>query len=334
MTAQVAAGFSRRHELSELEKLVRELLPDKVAGAYLDLTVMGGRPVRENDPVDQELVNRRLAYLQWSQEAVLLRPVDSLIAVTGLLTQVHRELTKQHDRLLQGYVAAAEVHQLQLHDRQAGEVPSVLAQVLTEPDEIAERWTTSIHTVQCTYRSIAVNDPDQPAPVLPSPLSGQCSSMHFRELCTPGVLADARGAEAIRAAVKAGVEVRTVQTLPARMVIVDDHLAVVGLVPPGTAGALLVRSAVLIAALTQYYDQLWATATPVVPTARPGKGLGATEREVLALLVHGLKDEAIARHLNISVRTVRRHIATVMDFVDAPTRFAAGAAAQRLGLLG
>ena len=333
MTAQIAAGFSRRQELSELEKLVRELLPDKVAEAYLELTIMGGRPAHENDPVDQELVNRHLAYLQWSPEAVLLRPVDSLIAVTGLLTLVHRELTKQHDRLLQGYVAAAEVHQLQLHDRQSGEVSSVLAQVLTDPDEIAERWTTSIHTVQCTYRSIAVNDPDQPAPVLPSPLNSQCSSMHFRELCTPNYLADPRGAKAIRAAVKAGVEVRTVQTLPARMVIVDDHLAVVGLVPPGTAGALLVRSAVLIAALTQYYDQLWATATPVVPIARQGKGLGATEREVLALLVHGLKDEAIARHLNLSVRTVRRHISAVMDFVDAPTRFAAGAAAQRLGLL-
>jgi DNA-binding NarL/FixJ family response regulator len=158
--------------------------------------------------------------------------------------------------------------------------------------------------------------------------------MHYRELCTPDFLADPRGAQAIRAAVDGGIEVRTVQQLPARMVIVDDHFALVGLAPSGMSGALLVRSAVVIAALTQYFDQLWDTATPVVRSTAAAKRLGATEREVLALLVHGLKDEAIARHLNVSVRTVRRHIATVMEFVDAPTRFAAGAAAQRLGLLG
>jgi DNA-binding NarL/FixJ family response regulator len=123
------------------------------------------------------------------------------------------------------------------------------------------------------------------------------------------------------------------------MLIVDDHFALVGLVPTGTTGALLVRSAVLITALTQYYDQLWSAATPVAlpgsVRSRPASNqLAPTEREVLSLLVHGLKDEAIARHLGLSVRTVRRHISTVMEFVDAPTRFAAGAAAQRLGLLG
>jgi DNA-binding CsgD family transcriptional regulator len=332
VVAHSSVGLSRHlQEPSEHEKLVRELLPDEVADSYLELTAIGERPARERHAVDQELVNRHLAYLHRGPDTVLLRPVDPLIAVTGLLTQVHRELTRQHDRLLQGYVAAAEVHQLQLHDRKAGEVPSVLAQVLADPDEIAERWKTSIHTVQCTYRSIAVNDPDLP---LPSQLNAQCSSMHFRELCTPDFLADPRGAKSVQAAVEAGMEVRTVQSLPARMVIVDDHVALIGLVPTGTTGALLARSSVLIGALTQYYDQLWASATPVVPLRSPEtKGLGATEREVLALLVHGLKDEAIARHLKLSVRTVRRHIATVMEFVDAPTRFAAGAAAQRLGLL-
>ncbi|WP_344208323.1 helix-turn-helix transcriptional regulator [Kribbella sancticallisti] len=329
-------------ELSEHEKLFRGLLPGPVADAYFELVGLGQRAVSELDPVDEELVTRQLAYLHRSHAAVTLRPIDPLIATTGLLSQVQDELARQQERLVQGYVAAAELHQRQLHDKQPGEVPSVLAQVLTDRDEIAERWLTSIHTVQCTYRSIAVHDPDQAAPVLPSPLASQCASMVFRELCTPEFLADPRGAEAVRAAVEAGIEVRTVPTLPARMLVVDDHFALVALVPTGDSGAVLVRSPVMIAALTQYYDRLWAAATPVA-TSTPGpvrraqqvmRELGATEREVLALLVHGLKDEAIARNLSLSVRTVRRHIATVMEFVDAPTRFAAGAAAQRLGLLG
>lgn len=337
VVANVSLG--RQPELSEHEKLFRELLPAPVADGYLELIGLGQRAWSEYDVVGQELITRQLAYLHRFQGVETLRPVDPLIATTGLLTQVQRELARQQDRLVQGYVAAAELHhQRQLHDKQASEVPSLLAQLLTDRDEIAERWMTSIHTVQCAYRSIAVHDPDQTAPILPSPLASACDSMQFRELCTPEFLADPRGTEAVRAAVEAGIEVRTAHSLPARMLIVDDHFALVGLVPTGMSGALLIRSAVLIAALTQYYDQLWSAATPVVlPGAvrsRPDSNqLGATEREVLSLLVHGLKDEAIARHLGLSVRTVRRHISTVMDFVDAPTRFAAGAAAQRLGLL-
>lgn len=327
MVAGVTAGFSRQpQDLSEHEKLVRELLPDDVADAYLELSLVGARVAYPEDPIDQELLSRHLAYLQHGPDVVLLCAVDPLIAVTGLLTQVHHELTKQHDRLLQGYVAAAEMHQLQLHGRRSDQVPSVLAQVLTDPDELTARWTTSIHTVQCTYRSILTDE--GPPAALPSSINGQCNSMQFRELCTPEYLAE-HGAHLT---ISAGVEVRTVRNLPTRMAIIDDHFALVGLAGGGRTGALLVRSAPLVAALTQYYDQLWESATPVVQTQT--KGLGGTEREVLRLLVHGLKDDAIARHLQLSVRTVRRHIAAIMDFVDAPTRFAAGAAAQRLGLLG
>ncbi|MEU4395568.1 LuxR C-terminal-related transcriptional regulator [Kribbella sp. NPDC023855] len=338
VVANLSLGRLEQQNLSEHEKLFREVLPAAVADAYFELLGLGQRPLAEHSAIDQELVTRQLAYPHRDQESLVLRPIDPLIATTGLLTEVQHELARQQERLQQGYVAAAELHQRQLHDKQPGEVPSVLVQVLTDPDEIAERWMTSIHTTQCTYRSIAVHDPEQIASALPSPLSACCDSMTFRELCTPDFLADPRGTRAVRTAIEAGMEVRTAQHLPARMLIVDDHFALVGLDPTGTSGALLVRSPALIAALTQYYDQLWSAATPVVAASAVRSGpnseqLGETEREVLSLLVHGLKDEAIARHLGLSVRTVRRHIATLMDFVDAPTRFAAGAAAQRLGLL-
>jgi len=327
VVAGVTAGFSRQPQnLSEHEKLVRELLPEDVAEAYLELTHTGARVTQVADPIDRELLNRQLAYVHPGPDVALIRAVDPLIAVTGLLTQVHHELTKQHGRLLQGYVAAAEMHQLKLHDRRSGHVPSVLAQVITDPDELTARWTTSIQTVQCTYRSVITGD--GPEPVVPAPINAQCDSMCYRQLCTPEYLAE----HGVQTALDAGVEVRTVRELPTRMVIVDDHFALVGMAAGGSTGALLVRSSELVAALTQYYDQLWESATPVVQT--PTKGLGGTEREVLRLLVHGLKDEAIARHLQLSVRTVRRHISAIMDFVDAPTRFAAGAAAHRLGLLG
>jgi DNA-binding NarL/FixJ family response regulator len=321
-------------EVSAPEQLFRELLPSSVADAYLELIDQGSRVMSEGDPVDEELVARHLGYLQFSG-APVLRPIDPLVAISGLLTEVHRELSVQQGKLLKGYAAAAEFHQRQLR---GDDVPSLLARTLTDADELAERWTTLVHTTQSKYRSISL----QPAGSgLPMPMPQQSGISGF-VLCSPVLLTDPRGADEIRTAIEAGVEVRTTQTLPIRMIVVDDKVALVGLVPDGTTAALMVRSAVLVAALAQYYDQLWAAATPVVlPEAVPVlrqrqlvRKLGGTEREVLALLAHGLKDEAIARHLSLSVRTVRRHVATVMEFVDAPTRFAAGAAAQRLGLLG
>jgi DNA-binding NarL/FixJ family response regulator len=45
---------------------------------------------------------------------------------------------------------------------------------------------------------------------------------------------------------------------------------------------------------------------------------------VLRLLADGATDEAIARQLSISVRTVQREVRQVLDQVGARTRFQAG----------
>lgn len=57
------------------------------------------------------------------------------------------------------------------------------------------------------------------------------------------------------------------------------------------------------------------------------------DREILALLVECANDGTVARRLSISVRTVRRRTARIMEIMEAKNRFAAGVAAERLGLL-
>jgi DNA-binding NarL/FixJ family response regulator len=47
----------------------------------------------------------------------------------------------------------------------------------------------------------------------------------------------------------------------------------------------------------------------------------------------GAKDETIARQLGVSLRTVRRRVAELMDELGASTRFQAGMEAVRRGLL-
>ena len=54
-------------------------------------------------------------------------------------------------------------------------------------------------------------------------------------------------------------------------------------------------------------------------------------REVVTLLARGLKDDAIARRLGVSVRTVRRLISATIDDLQADSRFQAGVVAVQRG---
>ncbi len=86
----------------------------------------------------------------------------------------------------------------------------------------------------------------------------------------------------------------------------------------------------LVAALGEMFELLWRVATPLVvgsPAPTQGAPTDAPDNEALvALLAAGLKDEAIARHLGVSLRTVQRRISTVMQGLGARTRFQAGVA--------
>jgi DNA-binding NarL/FixJ family response regulator len=63
---------------------------------------------------------------------------------------------------------------------------------------------------------------------------------------------------------------------------------------------------------------------PLGITSRNHGELPAEVRQAAQLLATGLQDKAVARHEDVTVRTVRRRIALLMDFLGASTRFQAG----------
>ena len=65
----------------------------------------------------------------------------------------------------------------------------------------------------------------------------------------------------------------------------------------------------------------------------PAVLLSGREREVLALVAHGLSDAEIAEQLVLSQHTVHRHVANIRHKLGRGTRTAAVAEAARLGLL-
>ncbi len=67
--------------------------------------------------------------------------------------------------------------------------------------------------------------------------------------------------------------------------------------------------------------------------ATPAGDLTPREREVLALLVEGASNKAIARRLGISVHTAKFHVGRVIDKLDATGRTDAVAHAARTGVI-
>src|SRR5262249_39236270 len=85
------------------------------------------------------------------------------------------------------------------------------------------------------------------------------------------------------------------------------------------------------------FDQVWKLSGAFgVPSSRVADEKDAPneqERTLLRLLSLGAKDEAAARHLGVSVRTIRRMVADLMRRLDAKSRFQAGILAAQKGWL-
>ncbi|TMR92862.1 helix-turn-helix transcriptional regulator, partial [Nonomuraea basaltis] len=123
--------------------------------------------------------------------------------------------------------------------------------------------------------------------------------------------------------VEAGQQARVLPSLPMKLYVVDDRLALLlpGHEPDGAVTALVIHPSGLLEALIGLFEGLWRRALPLAPSARSRP---ADDARLIALLLSGLTDDAIARQLGVSHRTAERRIAELMARLGARTRFQAG----------
>jgi sugar-specific transcriptional regulator TrmB/DNA-binding CsgD family transcriptional regulator len=144
----------------------------------------------------------------------------------------------------------------------------------------------------------------------------------------PGFLA------AAREAIHVGEQVRVLPTLPTRLFIADDALALLPMRSRGegrSAGALLVHPGGLLDLLIAIFEEYWLGATDFLSGGAAPDGLEMWDRDLLKLLLLGLTDAAVGSQLGISVRTVQRRIAELMAKASVTTRVQLGAEAVRRG---
>lgn len=133
-----------------------------------------------------------------------------------------------------------------------------------------------------------------------------------------------------------GEQARVVPSLPMRMIVVDRRIAFL----PARRGALIVDpllvvhpGALLDAALAAF-EHIWDKAIPLDAAGRASPvGLSEDDRMLLDLLAAGLTDDAIARQVGVSPRTVQRRVSDLTGRLGARTRFQAGLQASRLSWL-
>ncbi|MFB7560248.1 LuxR family transcriptional regulator [Streptomyces brevispora] len=147
----------------------------------------------------------------------------------------------------------------------------------------------------------------------------------------PGHLKDV-----VEPCVRAGEQARVLSSVPVKLVIIDDAYALVSLSIKEADvhnSMLVVQPCGLLSALMALFEQSWQNALPLHGrTTRPG-GLPPADRRLLWLLAGGASDEAIARELGISRRTLFRRLQILMARLGAANRFQMALQAQRSGWL-
>jgi DNA-binding transcriptional ArsR family regulator len=137
----------------------------------------------------------------------------------------------------------------------------------------------------------------------------------------------------IRERAEAGEHIRILAEVPSRLAIMGSTAALLTeRFGEATERRLVVRQPALIGALTLMFEGLWekAMAVPGLDGQRYDEG-ASDRRLLLSQLAEGAKDEQIARALGLSVRTVRRRVAELLDDLGAESRFQAGVEAVRRG---
>lgn len=214
--------------------------------------------------------------------------------------------------------------------------PSVGVRRIEDPDEmqywVAQHWAT-------TRRELCSTLPAGPYPLEVL----QRSWKDDTELIARGVVARAiYQSDAVRTPAmmqylsdlaSVGGNVRVARRTNHRIMIFDRRVAFVAtardtlLLP-----YLMITESALVQSVCQQFAAMWRVAHSIGITNEDVLDFERV-REILEVLATGATDDATARKLGVSDRTVRRRVAAVMDLLDASSRFEAGVKAVQAGWL-
>jgi DNA-binding CsgD family transcriptional regulator len=329
-----------------IQGLFEGLLPAEVIEAYDRLLAQDGCAKDQAESLVGEaalvetLTSWGMAHIEPHTPAdpAWLRPASPDLALQGVLAGHQSQLARDQELLLDG--------QRRLADAQArfgahvndDRFPEHLVRVVSDRAEISELSASLMNTARKDWMTLENLHTEMPLTedFAQPPLPAFGARVRCRSIYGAAAMEDPVARRVIRTCADAGEQARLLPEVPMKMKLADQTTAMLPLTPTGTAGALVVRAPVIIAALREYFEMLWERATPLKAqrAATPSDRLTPAQQAVLEFMAAGLTDAKIGRQTGMSTTTVRRHITAIMNRLGVSSRFAAGAAAQRKGWIG
>ncbi|NDZ69114.1 helix-turn-helix transcriptional regulator [Streptomyces cyaneofuscatus] len=270
-----------------------------------------------------------------AQEAGLLRPVSPTVGLTALLANAEAQVCTQQARVESTRAAIATIAAEHDHPHDHDHDRALRLEGL---DAVRARLEVLQRDTELECLSLNPGGAHRPdARQAATPLNEEAlrRGVTIRAVCRESVRNDADTLGYARWLTEHGGHMRTVPTVPIQMVLVDRKAAIVPLDPADPrAGALEIRTLGAVNALYALFEQVWQQGTPFgeqPPTDL--NGCTPTERALLQISAAGETDETAARKLGVSLRTVRRMMSSLMERLDAASRFQAGLHAAKRGWL-
>jgi sugar-specific transcriptional regulator TrmB len=246
------------------------------------------------------------------------------LALRPLLLDRERGLTRAHEAL----VELSDLYRRVADQRSAADVVDVVVGDDAVRQRVAQLQASATREVRALVLSeIALLTPEENVEEDRALQRG----VHYRVIVESGVLERPGFLEVAREGAAYGEEVRVLPKLPTRMFIADDAIALLPMHATGDRGfgALLIHPSGLLDLVIAIFEEYWLSATRFLSLDDVPHTGDRLDRDLLELLLLGLTDAAAAAQLGVSLRTVQRRIAELMDRAQVTTRIQLGAEAVR-----
>lgn len=265
-----------------------------------------------------------------------LMPVDPDTARILLTERVHREIQARERELERDDRTLRQLSAWMSHSSRGGEA----VRVVRNPAQA--RALRNAAALNCTHEALTTvlgveADPEVLDHAAEADATMGRRGVRRRWVCQ-NVSRSSLGMRAFFRTVQGnGGAVRTTSESFEAMSVFDRKIAFIALggedaEEPGAC--VVITSEPVVDFLRRVFERIWCAALPFEDERAAYESAVSDDRVLLIrLLASGLKDDAIAARLGVAVRTCRRHVANLLQDLDASSRFQAGVRVGQLDLL-
>lgn len=317
------------------EEIYRRLVTHVRVSAE-ELARLTARSVPDVTDVVRQLVVRGLA----SADPPAPRPDTATVysaappaaALGGLLRQRRDDLHVAEQDL----AALIEEHRLSAAGRTTGNVVEEITDIGAVRHRFAQIQEAAQHEV---LSMVQPNLTVVPHRENAAGVAGISRGVRYRAILDRKALSQPGMVHDVIASIHEGQEIRIADHVAVKLVIVDRERAMLPLLSGQNTApeSMLVQSSGALDALVAFFEMAWEQAYPLLVHAnqqdlvevRPE--IDELDSRILALLLSGMTDQAVAGQLGTSRRTVQRRIRELMLKANAETRIELGWYAARKG---